>query len=46
MENRKNKTGRGNSNQYRHLKWPAIIMIILIILLIFLMDHYYRTGKI
>lgn len=45
MEKGKGKLGK-DSNQFKHLKWPAIILIIIIILLVLLLDHFYRTGKI
>lgn len=29
----------------RHLKWPAIIMLILIVVLIVCLDQCYRSGE-
>lgn len=33
-------------SSYRHLKWPAIVLIGLIILLVVVMDHCSRNGQI
>ncbi|WP_189606098.1 hypothetical protein [Salinimicrobium marinum] len=43
-ENKQLKPDSGKSN-YSHLKWPAIILVILIFLLIVALDYFSRTGE-
>ena len=36
---------RQKNKGFKHLKWPAIIILILILLLIIFLDRLYRQGN-